>query len=51
MLVEGPTKMNSDSQLYVTVPPMLVLVGIPGDPLGMEGGEPHDSRDMSREMD
>ena len=45
MLCEGPTKMNSGSQLYVTVPPMLVLVGVPGDPLVMEGGGPHDSRD------
>ena len=49
MLVEGPTKINSDSQLYLAVPPMLVLVGIPGDPLGMEGGGPQDSIGMGRE--
>ena len=51
MLVEGPTKMNSGSQLYVTVPPMLVLVGIPGDPLVMEGGGPQDSRNVTRTME
>ena len=26
-------------QLYVTVPPNVVLDGVPGDPLEMDGGE------------
>ncbi len=26
--------------MYVTVPPATVLVGIPGDPLEIDGGEP-----------
>ena len=31
------------SQLYVTVPPTRVLVGVPGEPLEMEGGDPQET--------
>ena len=38
--VGDPDRMYPLLQLYVTVPPNVVLVGVPGDPLVMEGGDP-----------
>ena len=38
--VADPDRKYSLVQLYITVPPTVVLVGVPGDPLVMEGGDP-----------
>ena len=41
--VAFPDSTNPVSQLYVTTPPNVALVGIPGDPLSMEGGGPQET--------
>ena len=38
--VADPDRMYPLLQLYVTVPPKVVLDGVPEDPSDMEGGEP-----------
>ena len=38
--VADPDKVYPLLQLYVSVPPNDVLVGVPGEPLEIEGGEP-----------
>ena len=48
-----PNSTNPVSQLYVTTPPNVVLEGVPGNPLSMEGGEPQEiaERRMSLQME
>ncbi len=34
--------------MYVTLPPKVIRVGIPGDPLEIEGGGPQEMTDIER---
>ncbi len=38
--VADPDRLYPVLQLYITVPPCIVLVGVPGDPFEIEGGRP-----------
>ena len=38
--IADPDRVYPLLQLYVTVPPKVVLDGVPGDPLEIDGGEP-----------
>ena len=41
--VAFPNSTNPVTQLYVTTPLNVVLVGVPEDPLSMEGGRPQET--------
>ena len=38
--VADPVRVYPLSQLYITITPNVVLVGVPGNPLEMDGNEP-----------
>ena len=49
-IMADPERVYPMSQLYVTVPPNVVLVGVPGDPLVMLGGGPQSTAVRSRHI-